>query len=134
MRTISRMDLTTTVSKDRLLEVLRSNRTQHKKIVEEAHAGYIKAAIAQLTEKLESLKAGERVNLIFALTTPQDHTDAYDNTIQMVEWHTGEEISLTAEEFANFVRDDWEWTQGFIHSNRPYSMAAVEYAKGKNIS
>lgn len=134
MRTISRMDLTTTVSKNRLLEVLKSNREQHKKIVEEAHDGYIKAAIAQLTEKLESLKAGERVNLIFALTTPQDHTDAYDNTIQMVEWHTGEEISLTAEEFANFVRDDWEWTQGFVHSNKMYSSAAVAYGKSKNIT
>jgi hypothetical protein len=131
MRTVQNMDLTTTVKKDTLLEALRKNREQHSRIVAEARKGYIEKAKQAILAKLDELQSGKVAALSFGLVPPADHTEAYDTTIQMLEWHTGQEVTLSATEFRNFVMDEWDWAQHFLHSNSMYSQTAASEYKSK---
>lgn len=60
----------------------------------------------------------------FALTVPVDYRSAYDTTIAMLEWSTDDNITLAADEFRQFVQDQWDWKDGFISSNAAYSSTA----------
>jgi hypothetical protein len=110
------------------LETLRKNREQHSRIVAEARTGYIAEAKRAILAKLDELESGKVAALQFGLMPPADHTESYNTTIQMLEWHTGDEVTLSATEFRNFVMDEWDWAEHFLQSNRRYSQtAATEY-------
>ena len=83
-----------------------------------------KAATA-LKEKLNDIKAGKIVALVFKLSPPIDHTNVYDTVIKMVEMTAESHITLEATEFRNLVEDIWDWSENFYHSNSLYSASAT---------
>lgn len=116
---------TVKVKKQELLENLRDNREEHREIFLEALEGYHKAAIKILEERIEEAKGNKRVSLHFGLVVPQDQTKTYDRVIKMLEMSVDDEISLTQQEFANYVMDDWSWMDQFLTSNSTYSAIAA---------
>ena len=128
MRTISNMEMKTTVSRSDLLDKLRENRALHADIVKEARNGYIASAKRELESRLNALSSGKVVSLLFRLEVPQDHTETYNTAIEMMEWSQEETVALTAEEFTNLVRDKWAWTEQFYASNKRYSPTASSIA------
>lgn len=119
------VSMTTTVERDKLLVTLRNNRAKHAEIVKEANAGYLEAAKQAVAKCGVALSKGEVVSLQkFALTVPVDYRSAYDTVITMLEWSTNTEITLEADEFRQFVQDQWDWKDGFIQSNAGYSSTA----------
>jgi len=118
-----------TVKKDQLLEKLKANKAEHRKIFEEALEGYRKRVINLLTTHLEAAKAGKKVNLHdFDLYQPQDQTKDYDRAITMIEMSVDDNITLTENDFRAFVMDDWNWQHNFLISNSLYSGTAVRKA------
>lgn len=111
---------TITVPKATLLEKLRENRGQHRQTFEEAWQGYRKHAERDLAERLDAVRDGKPFNLKFGLVVPQDHTDDYDTAINMLEWHVGDEMEVSQEEFRQYVEDDWGWKDQFLHSTASY--------------
>jgi len=119
------VSMTTTVDRNKLIITLRNNRDKHAEIVKEAHAGYLDAAKRAVEKCSAALAKGEIVSLQkFALTVPVDYRSAYDTVITMLEWSTDEKIVLQADEFRQFVQDQWDWKDGFINSNAGYSSTA----------
>ena len=115
----------TTVDRMQLLATLRSNREQHAKIVKEAQEGYLKDAISRANQCLSALTAGKLVSLSkFSTHVPESYASAYDTVISMLEWSTDEKIVLAADEFRQFVQDQWDWKDGFLASNAGYSGTA----------
>jgi len=112
------------VHKKELLGILQKNRDEHRKIFEEALAGYHAAAIKALAERVEEAKNNQRVNLQFTLEQPKDQTKQYDRVIRMLEMSVHDKVSLTQQEFANYVMDDWSWMGQFLNSNSNYSQSA----------
>lgn len=122
--------MTTTVEKSKLLETLQANLERHRRIVQEARDGYIKKAREALEKRLEQLRTGKLVSLAFSLTPPADYSEVYRNSIEMLQWNTEERIELEADEFRQLVRDEWDWTEHFLHSNRTYSVTAAGLSQG----
>ncbi|MCZ6654841.1 MAG: hypothetical protein O7D91_17670 [Planctomycetota bacterium] len=113
-----------TVRKSELLEALKENRAQHRKIFEEACEGFRVEACRLLKQKLDDAKEGRRINLSFSLTQPVDQTREYDQVIRMCEMSLDDQIELENHEFQQFVMDRWDWRDQFLMSNSRYSATA----------
>jgi hypothetical protein len=140
---------TVTVRRLKLLETLRTNRDQHKKLYEESVAGYRHAAAESLQKQVAKAQKtiadnaamlSARIDrfdpddpmpnqvvvlgqVSFTLEVPADHTKSYDVAIEMAEWEVGENIELTQSQFQCFVMDDWDWKPRFDTLNKSYSFA-----------
>ena len=107
-----------------LLENLKTNRGKHLEIVEEAQAEFRKRAIEELDRMLAAAKEGRQIQMRVGLQVPSQHTDEYDNAInllEMMERADETKVEISADECERFVRDNWEWTGDFNASNRGYS-------------
>jgi hypothetical protein len=110
--------------RDEVLAILKKNRSEHAKIVQEARAGYCDKAMTELAKRLEKLKSGKITSLAFALKMPVDMTSTYDTAIKMLELHTEATIQLGGSEVRNFIEDKWDWSREFYVSNSAYSGTA----------
>jgi len=133
MMRLNNIKMTMNFSREELLAKLRENAANHKKIVEEARAGYVEKAKAAVAAKLDELKAGKVVALSFHLAPPQDFSEVYKTTIGMLDMSKDETITLTADEFRQLVQDEWDWTDNFLVSNRVYSETAGSAARQKGL-
>ncbi len=124
---MSNIKMTTRVERLKLLETLRRNMSKHSEIVQEARDGYIKKARIALESRLEQLRKGHLVSLLFTLTPPLDYSEVYQNTISMLEWNTDDYVELQADEFRQLVRDEWDWTSEFTNTNAAYSKKAWDW-------
>jgi hypothetical protein len=104
------------VQRGKLLERLGENREKHRAIFESALEGYRSRAIVELDAMLEDAKAGRQIRRMVSLIEPEDHTEDYDRVIDMLEMSVNDEIEISAQEFAQYVRDDWAWKRAFYAS------------------
>lgn len=122
--------MTIVAKKTEVLEALRTNRTKHAQIVKEARAGYLDRAQTEIARRLEQLKSGRVVTLVFSLSVPLDYTKVYDTAIRMLEMDQGETVTLDSAQVRCLVQDQWEWTQSFYGTNSRYSDSAAAYSDG----
>lgn len=111
------------VNKTELVKRVSENREKHRKEFEEGLETYKAAVIKELEEWMEKAKAGKKVRAYTQLTAPEDHSDDYDQVLDMLAMSVDDEIDLTYQEFSQYVRDDWGWKQQFtntIMSNSAY--------------
>jgi hypothetical protein len=113
-----------TVDKEDLLTRLRANRDAHRTIFSEAVVGYRDAVITALERHLDEVKNGTVRTITVNLPEPEDHTKDYDRIITMCEMNVKDQITLTQDEFAQYVMDDWRWKRQFLASNSAYSQTA----------
>lgn len=109
---------TVRVNKTALIRKLRENRDQHRGQFEKGLELYRKAVVRELEEQLERARRNETVVRFSALTQPEDHTADYDHAIELLDMSLDDEVELTAEEFARYVRDDWGWKRQFADALR----------------
>jgi len=114
------------VDKKELLEKLEENRTKHRAIFEEAIVGYRECAIELLDKRLAAIKSGKKINMIFKVIEPQDHTTDYDVAIAMIKMSVDDTIELDQTQFQCYVLDDWRWKRDFLYSNAQYSKTASD--------
>lgn len=110
-----------TVSKSRLLDILKKNRENHRSVYEEAFAGYRNECIRVLEQNLKALKDGKKVVVQFYEQAPQDHTGDYDRVIRMLGMEVSDTVELDQQQFSNYVDDDWNWKQSWTVSNAKYA-------------
>ncbi len=110
-----------TVSKTKLLETLRSNRENHRKIFLEAQEGYRGAAIAELDRMIQEARGGKKIRRSLTLIEPVDQTGDYDRAIRMLEMSIDDSVKLAEDDFQCYVMDEWRWKQQFTASNFNYS-------------
>lgn len=116
--------------REELLEKIRTNRDEHRKIFEEALEGWKKTVTEALDRALKDALQGRRYRPSHHIPQPQDHTDEYDTVIAMLEMSLDEELELTRQEFANYALDNWNWQHDFLVTAASYgSMSA--YGKGQ---
>lgn len=109
------------VGRVNLLGRIQKNRQTHKEQYENAVEEYKQAVIVELEEWLEKAKAGKDVRRMTVLDKPEDHTEEYDRVIDMLEMSVDEEITLDANSFNQYVRDEWHWKERFGSSIRSTS-------------
>ncbi len=115
---------TVKVKKPELLEILRTNRAEHKKIFEEAVEGYRQTLLSLLEARVSELKDGKQVRHYIDMDEPMCQIVEYDTAIKMVEMSVDEELELTEKQFRELVMDQWSWTGLTMASNVKYSSSA----------
>jgi hypothetical protein len=111
-----------TIEKAKVLERLRANRDRHRQVFEDAMVGYRAEAEAALRAKLEEVSNGRLPKQIrVSLYRPEDHTRDYDRVIEMIELDTGGTWTMSEQEFAQYMRDDWAWKRAWLLSNDKFS-------------
>lgn len=111
------------VARGALLERITVNRDGHRAAFEKALEEYRLAVVAELEDWLKRARAGENVARRTVLVQPQDRTADYNRVIDMLEMSVDGEITLDAQSFARYVRDEWEWKDQFasaVMGNRTY--------------
>lgn len=111
------------VHKDYLLEKLRQNRNEHRRLFEDALDGWHKEVLAELQRMMKRAKADKHYQPRWCLPVPQDHTQEYDHIIALLEASLDTEFELSSLEFAQFVQDDWGWKADFLRSTASYTSA-----------
>lgn len=118
-----------TIKKDKLIEVVSSNRDAHVGIFREAVEGYKKLAVERLEEHIERIKSGSLERVYVTLPAPENHLGDYDRVLKMLELTEDTSMVLDEQEAAQYVMDDWGWKDQFLSSNSSYSMTAARLSK-----
>jgi hypothetical protein len=111
---------TVRVNKDDLLERIKKNRDEHRKIFEEALGGWKKKVIQVLDERYREALEGKKFDIGIHLPRPEDHTDQYDTVIELLTMSLDDELELTQAEFANYALDKWQWQAQFLAMSSSY--------------
>lgn len=112
------------VNRIELLDVVKKNRDNHRKIFEEAVVGYREQAIKELGAHLKEARAGGRIRRTVTLVQPIDQTIEYDRAIKMLEMSVDDTVTLDEHTFQCLVMDDWGWKKTFLSANAMYSKTA----------
>lgn len=114
------------VVRTELLAMLRKNREKYVLVQREAAEGYKMAVLTWLRNTIRAIDDGDlSVSLSCPHRMPEDHTEEYDNAIGMLEAAVDDKIALTAQQFAAFGRNQWDWMQDFKMSSMMYARSAA---------
>jgi hypothetical protein len=113
------------VDKANLIEIMEENRGKHRKVFNDALAGYARAAEQVLREHMETLRQGKYPEIRILLERPEDHTRDYDRVIGMLKMHTGDTFELDEQSYRQFVDDDWTWKRQWLDTNITYAAGSV---------
>lgn len=117
-----------TVKKAELLQVMRTNRDNHRALFLKAQENYRKLVTRELEQMLEDARNGVSFRKHVNLDAPSDHTVEYDNIIGVLEMCTEEDIPLTLAEYKMFVKDQWGWVADMV-KNSTYATSFVGVAE-----
>lgn len=101
------------VSTSELLKVLEKNRQAHKEVYDRTLEGYHKKVIEVLREALAKAEAGEKYETNNHIPEPVHHLADYDTVISMLGMSVEDQVTLTREQYTNFVMDNWAWSNSF---------------------
>jgi hypothetical protein len=118
------------IPRQKLVEALEKNRSQHRAIFEEALEGYRKEAVRQLEDFIRRIKNGDLKKVYVSLPLPEEHTDEYDRALSMIAMSEDDTFILDESDYQSFVQDDWAWKRQFIASNSYYSATAAGLSDG----
>lgn len=113
------------IKKSELLAKLEENRAEHRSTFLEALDGYKVEVIKILTARLKDAKTGKRIPQHITIQQPVDQTREYDRVIAMLKMSVDDEVTLQAQEFQQYVMDQWVWKHQFLASNSAYSVKAA---------
>ena len=113
---------TVKVKREELLTKVRTNRDAHRTLFLKAQEGYRKLVIEELDRMLADAKAGRSISRSINLAEPVDHTADYDRILAMLEMSVDDTIMLDAQEFNQYVLDNWEWSRLASYTNQSYAI------------
>ena len=115
-----------TVSKPALMETVTRNRLAHTELYEQAMQGYWETLAAELRDLLIGAQDHDDEYVYHVRShPPESHAEDYDRVIGMLSMSVDDTITLTAEEFAQYVMDQWHWKQDFVRMSSAYTARQV---------
>lgn len=112
------------VKKDDLFAHLKEERDKHITEYLEAKRNWREKCMEALAAELERLQnPDEKPNLhiLSALPEPVSYEGSYDEAIAICEWEQGEEMTLDFQQFAQWVRGEFQWRQMFRAGTEMYN-------------
>ena len=100
---------TVKVEKTQLITVVEENRKKHKVDFEKAEKDYRVALVGLIKDKLIEAKRGDEVSHHLKIEQPTQNLRDYDLVLSMLKMSVDTKVELTAEEFARYARDEWDW-------------------------
>lgn len=114
-----------TVRKSELIEIVQTNRDQHKAIFDEAVEGYRAKAVGLLEGHIQRIRTGKLERVYVMLPEPENHTRDYDRVLSMLKMDVNETVTVDEQSYQSYVLDDWAWKRQFLTSSSAYSETAA---------
>ena len=108
------------VNKAALIEQIQLNKKNHIKEYDKAVIAYKEEALKQLGDQISRVDEGA-LDAKLDLVTPINNSENYDKIVEMFEWEVDDVVSLTQQEFNEFVQDETEFALQAKFSNTMYS-------------
>jgi hypothetical protein len=112
------------VHKAELLEKVKHNREAHRDLFLKAQEGYRIAVIEELDRMLADAKAGKPIRRAISLPEPVDHTSDYNRVTAMLEMSAEDIVQLSADQFDQYVLDNWNWRKFALETNQYLAASA----------
>ncbi len=120
------MDLEMDFNTKLLIKKLKSNKKKHIKEFKEAIAGF-KVTYQEELDKMRDYIINtltpslDKCPMAIYLQIPQSHEKDYDTVIEMLEYSSSEQVVLNADQFKEYVLDQWGWSGQHHASNTLYA-------------
>lgn len=104
------------VSKKVLLQEIMHNRHQHDNSSKKALQIYKQQAEQALRNRLNDIESSNiepEKYLLFDMQCPVSYVEQYDRIIDMLNMSTDTEITLSEEQFRQWVEDNWYWKKAW---------------------
>ena len=108
------------INRIKLIEVIQTNKYQHKKTFINAQSGYRKEVILELDKMLQDARNNNKIKRSVTWPEPKDHTEDYNQAIRMLEMCVSEVIEISHEDFKQLVMDEWGWKRSFTDTTSNY--------------
>src|SRR5256885_13791225 len=103
------------------MDRVEANRDKHRATFLKAQEGYRAFLIKELEQRLEEAQRGLKVDRYIHLEEPEDHTDDYDQILEMARMSVDDTLEITQQEFAWYVLDRWSWKQQWVTTTGTYT-------------
>lgn len=117
---LNRNELTITVAKAVLITTLEDNRDKHARDYTKAKRGWIKLLRKELQTMLTTLDSGGELRLQIENQKPVSYLAEYVEAIEMLNFSSDDAVVLTAQQYRQYVKDDWDWKDYWVGSTRTY--------------
>lgn len=117
---MNRNELTITVAKAVLITTLEDNRDKHARDYTKAKRGWIKLLRKELQTMLTTLDSGGELRLQIENQKPVSYLAEYVEAIEMLNFSSDDAVVLTAQQYRQYVKDDWDWKDYWVGSTRTY--------------
>lgn len=116
-------EMTVSVEKKALMEKLLENRLDHEGQYNEAMDKYRQAVVDEMNRRILEIQAGGDVDTNFhKIVRPESYVDDYTTAIEMLRWHQSDVITLTRNEFKQYVLNEWDWQHSFARTTGSYTV------------
>ena len=109
------------MKKKTLIETIKKNLEIHITEYKEMHVLYSTKAI-ELTKKLlgQLEKDAAGVYLCVNLTEPKSSEESYNTALEMLELEVHDTVTISEQEFKQYIKDEWNWSHSFAISKTAY--------------
>lgn len=115
---------TVTVNKEKLKETLNKNMINHIEEYNQMHKLYLQKALEKAEHLVEQLKSNAKgISLSINLQEPTSHESDYILALDMLNMDVSENVTISDDEFKNYVNDDWYWTTAFSVTKSHYGLS-----------
>jgi hypothetical protein len=108
------------VNKEVLIIALERNKSNHVATYERAWEKYREAVLAEAARQLDEFKAGKGTRIMVGLTPPSNHENDYEIVLGLLKMSTESTVTLSDNDFRQYVLDDWDWKQQWATVNSSY--------------
>jgi len=115
----SKVDLTISVERKKLIGILQENRAKHEADYEKSVEGYKKFLVEHAAANVDRAASGKHPNP-FPHRKPGNYLPQYDRALGMLALSVDDNVGLSAYDYARFVDDDWDWKDEFVTSTSVY--------------
>lgn len=116
-----------------VIETLTKNRDTHKIAYQDNVTNWLKSVLEKSCDLEKAIKKpAKEVNVkdvrvsmeeIHKLTPPTHFLPAYDRAIEMLNLSLDENIQMNADQYKEYMKDEWDWKKQWQYSNSKYSMS-----------
>ena len=113
-----------TVSKERLINCLKTNLASHKEEFKNAHNAWRVEAIAYHNARIEAIEngaIGTATKDKLEPAEPASYEKNYAQALEMLEMEVADVVTINKAEFRQFVQDEWDFSAHFKNQVTAYT-------------
>ena len=112
---------TVSVNKGDLQATIKVNLEKHTKEFLLAKKNYSSKVANDLADESVRISSGGKPKTSYLFPLPVTYAGSYQEALEMLKWETSDIVQLTADEFKQFIKNEWYWAESFSATTSFYN-------------